>query len=140
MAGKITYILDACALIALLDKEDGYGRVYELIQHANREEITLCMNIVNLLEVYYDRLKIDVAAAIDFRRTVRDSAIYIVDFYENNIFYDAGRLKAEYKKVSLADAVGLATAICFNATFVTCDHHELEVIEQRETIPFFWVR
>jgi predicted nucleic acid-binding protein len=81
-----------------------------------------------------------VAAAIDFRRTVRNSAIHIVDFYEDDIFYEAGRLKAEYKKVSLADAVGLATAICFNATFVTCDHHELEVIEQKESVPFLWIR
>jgi predicted nucleic acid-binding protein len=140
MAKKLIYILDACAMIALLDKENGWEGVYQLIQRANREEIILYMNIVNYLEVYYDRLKIDIATACAFRDKIHNLGIRIIDLYENEIFYDAGRIKAEYKKVSLADAVGVATAMYFNAVFVTCDHHELEKVEQGESIPFSWVR
>jgi predicted nucleic acid-binding protein len=105
MAEKMICVLDACALIAFLDAEDGCDRTDELLARARDEEITLCMNIINLVEVYYE----------------------------------AGRLKAEYK-ISLADAIGLSTAICLNATFVTSDHHELEKVEQDEAVPFLWIR
>jgi predicted nucleic acid-binding protein len=140
MAKKLIYILDACPMIALLDKENGWENVYQLIKRGNHGEIALYMNIVNFLEVYYDRLKIDVAAACDFRRTIHNSAIQIIDLHEDDIFYEAGRLKAEYRHVSLADAVGIATAMYLDGVFVTCDHHELEKVEQGETVPFLWVR
>jgi predicted nucleic acid-binding protein len=140
MAEKLIYILDACPMIALLDKENGWENVYQLIKRGNNGEITLFMNIVNFLEVYYDRLKIDIAAAYDFRYTIHNSAIQIIDLYENEIFYEAGRLKAEYRRISLADAVGIATAMYLDGVFVTCDHHELEKVEQNEAVPFLRVR
>ncbi|MDR3199925.1 MAG: PIN domain-containing protein [Spirochaetales bacterium] len=140
MAGKLTYVLDACALIALLDEESGWDCVYKLLERANKEETLVCMNIVNLLEVYYDRLKKDAALARDFHNTIHDSAVQIIGMYEDEIFYEAGQFKATYKRISLGDAAGLATAACLNAVFVTCDHHELEQVEQNKKIPFLWIR
>jgi len=51
----MTYILDACALIALLNRElgKGYETVRDLLDRAVTGEITLCMSLVNLVEVYY---------------------------------------------------------------------------------------
>jgi len=47
-------------------------------------------------------------------------------------------LKASYK-CSLADAIGLATAVEFSGQFVTSDHHELEAVEANEPIRFLWL-
>jgi predicted nucleic acid-binding protein len=49
----MTYILDACALIAFLDKEPEYIRVKELFDRADTEDITICISVVNLVEVFY---------------------------------------------------------------------------------------
>jgi len=47
------YILDACALIALLAGESGAENVKKLIQDAINGDITVKINQINLLEVYY---------------------------------------------------------------------------------------
>ena len=47
------FILDACALIALLAGETGSEKVKDLVQQAIDEKIILKMNQINLLEVYY---------------------------------------------------------------------------------------
>jgi len=57
----------------------------------------------------------------------------------DTIFHETTRLKATYK-CSLADAIGIATAIDFSGVFVTADHHELDSIASKETIGFFWFR
>jgi PIN domain nuclease of toxin-antitoxin system len=52
------YILDACALIALLAKEKGHEKVRFIIQEAIDGYATVKMNQINLLEVYYDVCKV----------------------------------------------------------------------------------
>jgi len=58
----------------------------------------------------------------------------------DNFFQQAVRLKGTYHRLSLADAVGVATAIERGGVFVTADHHELEVVANKETLNFFWFR
>jgi len=43
-------------------------------------------------------------------------------------------------KMSFADTILTATARCTGATVVTCDHAELELVEQQTQIPFLWIR
>ena len=50
-----TYLLDACALIVYLGGEDGSLAAKELLDQAYRREVTLSINAVNLIEIYYDR-------------------------------------------------------------------------------------
>ena len=52
------YILDACAVLAFLDGEEGAVVVRDLLDQAKSNEITLTMNTVNLIEVYYDRIRV----------------------------------------------------------------------------------
>ena len=47
------FILDACALIALLAGEPGAEKVRNLIQDAIGGRVTIKINQINLLEVYY---------------------------------------------------------------------------------------
>jgi len=51
----MTYILDACALLALLNEEfgKGYETVRDLLENAAKGEAVLCMSLINLVEVYY---------------------------------------------------------------------------------------
>jgi predicted nucleic acid-binding protein len=135
----MTYVLDACALIALLNDEPGADEVAGLIKRAEAGEISLYMNGVQALEVYYDRIKVkDRAFADVFLESLYTSSITIADSISPEIIREAGRLKTSYK-CSLADTFGLATAVSLGATFVTSDHHELETVAQNELISFLWL-
>jgi len=50
------YLLDACALLAVINGEAGADMVFDLRNRARAGTIRLSMSIVQLLEVYYDRL------------------------------------------------------------------------------------
>jgi PIN domain nuclease of toxin-antitoxin system len=118
----VTFILDACALIAFLNDEEGAGIVENLLDRNVSGEDTISMSIVNLLEVYYGELR---EKGAETARIVLDMiqnySIKIIDTITNSVFHEAAKLKADYK-LSLADAVGLATAKELSAQFVTSDH------------------
>jgi PIN domain nuclease of toxin-antitoxin system len=52
----LKYVLDACALIALFNGEEGADVVIRLLEEAGRGDTGLSMSIIQLLEVYYDRI------------------------------------------------------------------------------------
>jgi PIN domain nuclease of toxin-antitoxin system len=53
----MNYVLDACAMIAVLNGEEGAGIIKELFEKAETGEVTVSMHAVNVLEVYYDRIR-----------------------------------------------------------------------------------
>ncbi|MDR0459857.1 MAG: hypothetical protein LBH62_00215 [Nitrososphaerota archaeon] len=48
------YVMDACALIAFLRDEQGAEAVTAVLKYAKQGKAEICMNSINLLEVYYD--------------------------------------------------------------------------------------
>jgi PIN domain nuclease of toxin-antitoxin system len=137
----VKYVLDACALIALFKKESGFEEVRDLVKAADAGEIAVYMSIVNLLEVYYGFIGSDgMVYATTLMNKVYDSAIKIIATISPPVYQNAARLKGTYRRISLADSVGLATAASIGGTFVTSDHHELDVIEQHEPIMLLWIR
>jgi len=50
---KKVYVLDACALIAFLNDEEGAQLVEALLSEASVQNVHIVMNRVNLLEIYY---------------------------------------------------------------------------------------
>jgi len=134
------YLLDACAVIAFFDFEEGWDVVKGLFDRAERGEIRLSMNIVNAVEVYYDRIR-EVGAEYTgevFRR-VYALPITVIDPMGAGIAEEAARLKAA-GAISLADAFCAATAAYTGATLVTSDWGELEPIAEQGNIPFLWLR
>jgi PIN domain nuclease of toxin-antitoxin system len=137
---KDIYVLDACALIALLESEKGADKVEDIyIKSVNRKAIVV-MNKVNLFEVYYgfyrERGK---EYAVNTLSAIQNSSIIISEF-SYDIFAEAGRLKAKYK-ISLADSIALAQAVVTDGSLLTADHHEFDIIEQSdENIKFCWIR
>jgi predicted nucleic acid-binding protein len=135
----MNYNLDACALIALLDNEEGADIVQGIISKAIDGEISVYMSIINYTEVYYDRLKIGgLEKAQIFADNLSYLPITIVENISGAVSHNAARLKIAHH-ISLADAIGLATAKELSATFVTSDHSELEAVEKQEPIPFLWL-
>jgi PIN domain nuclease of toxin-antitoxin system len=137
----INYVLDACALIASLKDEPGADEIDAIVFDARAEHAHLSMSIYNMLEVYYGFIRdhgIDIANSI--MRQVDEIPLKIIYDVSDFVYHEAARLKGVYHRISLADAVGLATASYCSAQFVTSDHHELEIIERNEPIQLFWFR
>ena len=135
----MVYVLDACALITYLNDEPGSDIVRDLLKKAVNGEITIFINIINLIEVHYANIRsLGYEQAAIVLEQIRSSPIRIIANFSDAVFQEASRLKAYYK-CSLADAIGLASAIELSGQFVSSDHHELEVIEENETISIFWL-
>ena len=111
----MNYVLDACSLIALLDHEEGFEKVKELFDRAHSGELRLYMNIVNLIEVFYHFIRTDdLEKAIEILDPIYQTPLIIIDRIQPSVYQEAARLKAIYKHISIADVIGLATAISLN--------------------------
>ena len=134
------YILDACALIALLKKEEGADKVTEVYKRAVAGKASLAMHKMNLLEVYYDLYRtLGKTVADEVLEKVKLSQIRVISELIDEVFAETGRLKASYR-ISLADSIALAEASVSGCALMTSDHHEFDAIEQAEDIRIFWIR
>jgi predicted nucleic acid-binding protein len=135
-----SFVLDACALLALLRNEQGADLVAAVMNAANNGEAEIVMHKLNLMEVYYDlyralgKEKADLVLSEIMKRP-----ILINPEISDEIFLEAGRLKASYK-ISLADSNALAQSIKTGGEFLTADHHEFNAIEGKEPVHFRWIR
>ena len=134
------YILDACALVAMLAAEPGVAEVRNIIRRAYRGNTHVSMNRLNVLEVYYGLFRsYGKEYADDKLEKINKLPVVIIPDINNAVFFEAGRLKATYK-ISIADSVALAEASVSGATLVTADHHEMDIIDKNEKIRFLWIR
>jgi len=134
------YILDACALTAFLYDETGAEVVQTILEDAKNQKNIVYMNKLNLYEVYYNvkRAEGDSQAENLYNITLK-LPINIISDFSDDTFRGAAQLKAKYK-MSLADSIALGEAVAQGATIVTADHHELDVVEENESIKFAWIR
>ena len=135
------YVLDACALIAIANKETGCDAVQDLIRRAEAGEAAVCISIVNLFEVYYKLIQQKGIKPADtfIKSVLYGSPIEIIGTISIGIFREAARFKTAYK-ISLADSLALASAFCMDGVLVTADHHELDAVEQSGDVQLFWIR
>jgi PIN domain nuclease of toxin-antitoxin system len=117
------YVLDACALLAIIRKEDGALAVREALESENN----VCLvHAVNLCEVYYDCLRCygnDLTEKLlaDFIET----GLIIRDDMDVDFWKAAGKLKAR-GRISLADCYAIALSLREDAVLMTSDRHEFE--------------
>ena len=134
------YVLDACALIAMLSNEKGADKVVSAYNEAASGSAELVMNIINLLEVYYGDYRVHGKAAADkMIDMVNMSPIKTIFEIGRDVFAEAGRLKATYK-ISLADSIVLAQSIVLEGELLTADHHEFDAVKGNEPLRFHWIR
>jgi PIN domain nuclease of toxin-antitoxin system len=135
----MTYVLDACALLAFLNDEPGAEAIEDLLNQSAAEESIVFMSIANLLEVFYGQLRKkgpEIAQVV--LSVVNACSVTIIDTISDPVFYKAAHIKAGYK-CSLADAIGVGVAFDMSGIFVTSDG-EMMPIDQQEPIDFFWFR
>jgi len=134
------YVFDACSLISVLSNEKGADVVKNLLQRAVNGEIKILMHKINFLEVYYYIYKrYNESVAQNLLKDINISPIKLNNEITDDILIKAGRLKSLYK-MSLADSIGLAEAVINGGYFVTADHHELDMVEQKERLNMLWIR
>jgi predicted nucleic acid-binding protein len=137
---KDIFVLDACAMIALLREENGSDVVESMFVKALEGNATILMNKLNLLEVYYDTFRLyNKETADELLDNVPNLPIQIITDLNDDVFKEAGRLKCTYK-ISLADSVALAEASISGGSLLTSDHHEFDVIDESEEIKVQWIR
>jgi predicted nucleic acid-binding protein len=135
----LKYVLDACAVIALLNEEEGNAIVDDLFRQAAAGTITLYMSIINLVEVLYGYYQDEgPEKTTEILTKMNASPVKIIDVISPAIFHDAYRLKGSYS-ISLADAFAGATAKTLSATLVTKDS-EFEPVEAQGEISVLWIK
>jgi predicted nucleic acid-binding protein len=133
------YVLDACAIIALIKREAGWETVLNVLSDTVTGKATAFMHEINLLEVYYGFYKERGREYAEEKIAEASSFFVTISGLTKPVFAEAGRLKAAYK-MSLADSVALAQASVLNGALLTADHHEFDVVERAEGIRFIWIR
>jgi predicted nucleic acid-binding protein len=132
--------MDACALIAFLRDEPGAEAVTAVLKCAKQGKAEICMNSINLLEVYYDIYRnVGKTKADEELLMIKELPIVIQSELTDRVFNEAGRFKASYR-ISLADSIALAETTVSGGELLTADHHEFDVIEKQEEIKFHWIR
>ena len=137
-SAKSVYVFDACALIALLDNEPGVKVVEELLE----DERNRCVaHVLNICEVYYHVYRrAGEERAAGLKGLLESYGFEIADSLVPALWETAGRLKAEWRRISLADCFALALAVQKKGTLVTSDHHELDPIAETGICPFRFIR
>jgi len=135
-----TFILDACALIALLAGEHGAESVKKIIQNAVDGDITVKINQINLLEVYYKVCNVyNQDEANRTMKKIKEFPMEIIIGLKEDVFNEAGRIKSKYK-IPLGDSIAVAECIIGKGILVTSDHNDFEKIEKKENIKINWFR
>ena len=131
------YVLDACALIALFNGEEGKTVLERVFVSGQPIRIAA----VNVLEVAYDavRSQKNAHAAKEVLDCVEKLGIEIVWTMTSTVLLHAAEFKSQ-GRISLADSIALALALDSGAKLVTADHHEFDAFEQAGLDVFEWIR
>ena len=133
------FVLDACALIAVLNDESGADTVSDLLKKAENGTDRLFMSSIQVLEVYYDRIYIkDRRYADNFLEKIYSSPVIILFEIPSDIIREAGRFKTSYS-ISLADSIAAATTKNLGAVLVTKDE-EFRAAEEAGEFSILWLK
>ncbi len=132
------YALDANAVIAFLLREPGHEALIGLLaEEGSRSTI----HALNACEVDYDFLRRGHAeAAARVVETLEHIGVEVVCRLDRDLWQLAGKLKAEFRRISLADCIAVAHAATSESTLVTTDHHELDRLAAAGPYKFWFLR
>jgi ribonuclease VapC len=120
MPGGGKFLLDACALLRLLQDEPGADRVEAILAGARRGKWHVLIHLINLGEVVYT-----VAKEVGWKTALRKrSELLLLPMtvlpVKDGTFWKAVELKSRYA-MSYADCFAVAAAIEEQATLLTSD-------------------
>lgn len=134
----MNYVLDACSTIAFFDAEEGGLTISDLLLTPTAQ---VKMHSINMCESFYHFLrKSGPRAANKVVYDLLSFGVEIFDEVDPKLWKEAAHLKAQYKRLSLADAIGVAYTKTIHGIFVTSDHAELEPLDRDGVCTFFFFR
>lgn len=138
MVVEPVFVLDACAFIAFLEDEPGAEVIEELLQEPRNRCLILA---ISACEIYYDLWRRgNTEDAESLESIFAEYDLELLEGLPSDLWKAAGKLKAEWRRVSLADCFALTLAIRESGTLVTSDHHELDPIAKAEVCPIRFFR
>ena len=130
------YILDSYAVLALLGKEPGHDRVFELLNRSKKGKAWVAMTWVNVGEVaYIVQRRRDISHVHQILANLESSKVVFVGV-EQQLALKAADLKAEFP-IAYADAYAAALAEIKGAVLITGDP-EFKVLENKLSIE--WIK
>jgi len=117
-------VLDAGAIIAFLRDEPGADSVPQALERGE-----CLVHAANMCEVYYDAVRVSGIELAELElEDVFALGVTLRADLDREFRQAAGRLKAEHRRISLADCFGLTLPIRLAGEFLTTDRHELEAL------------
>ncbi len=136
-AEKIVNILDACAMLAFLNDEEGADVVEARLSD---DEIVCYAHSINICEVFYDSIRVkDEVYAEKLLGDLIAAGIIIRNDFDTAFWKEVARLKA-FHRASLADFCGVVLAKRLGGSFLTADHHEFDKIAQHNVCAVEFIR
>ena len=134
-------VLDAGPMIALAAGEEGAEIVQSAIDAAALGETTIYAHAANLLEVFYHYHRLsDKETARAVLESLAADGVQRREDLDEAFCEDAGELKSQWRRVSLADCCGVALAQRLSAAFYTTDRHELEPLDVAGVAEIVFIR
>lgn len=119
-------VFDSSALIAYLHDEDGADVTEELLLDRGN---ACFVHSVNLCEVYYEaRRRGGEETAQATLIVLRRAGLVPREDLDEDLWQRAGQIKADYRRVSLADCFCVTLANRLGAEVVAGDRHELSAL------------
>jgi uncharacterized protein with PIN domain len=138
LVAERVHVFDACAVLALLHQEEGAEVVAHLLEDAEGRRI---IHAINACEVYYDIYRQSGEnAARAVVGVLEKSGLEIESSLSPDLWQAAGRLKGEWRRLSLADCFAIALTVREGGTLVTSDHHEMDRFAESRLCPIHFIR
>lgn len=131
-------VLDASAMIAFLRDEPGVAVVAEALLDP---ESRCYAHALNLCEVFYDFHR--ASGPEEALQAVTDLVgIGVIEDtnLSSAVWQAAGTLKADLRRVSLADCFAIELTKRLKGTILTADHHEFDVLAEQSSYPIKFIR
>jgi PIN domain nuclease of toxin-antitoxin system len=130
-------ILDACAMIAYLQREPGGHVVAGKLIDPN---VVCYAHAINILEVYYDTArKSNVADAEQAIARLEADGVLIRRDMDDAFLFSVGNLKAG-GGISIPDCFCIVLAQALDGEVVTSDHHEFDKLVPLGLCPMLFIR
>jgi len=134
----MNYVLDACAMIALLRDEPGADRVAAVLLQSG---VTNFVHAINLTEVHYDFIRAaDESIAADAIKAMRSTGIKLRKDISDSFLCDVAKLKGNIRRISLADCFCVTLARRLDATILTSDRGEFEPLKTKNICMIEFIR
>lgn len=119
-----TFVLDACAVIAAQQLEAGSDQLFGLLCQPETQAV---IHAINVCEIHYDQLRRNPRASLE---ALMDEfgcwEVAVEHEMSLPLVRRASEIKAQWRRVSLADCIALALAEQRGGVLLTTDHHELD--------------